>query len=272
MNQEVIPLDLSVQQLSFSYPGSTVLSGISFCLHTGCYICVLGKNGAGKTTLFKCILGLLRGYRGDILLGGCNIRTIPRRELAASIAYIPQVHPHAFPYSVMDMVLMGTTSAFSAFSTPGKKQRETAEHALSMLGLESFARRTYTQLSGGEQQLVLIARALAQNARILIMDEPCASLDYGNQIRVMEKLDLLSKSGYLILQSTHNPEHAFLFADRVLVLKNGRTGAFGSPQEVLTQKLLEEIYQIPVSLVTVPETGTKTCIPGRLKKNNGGTL
>lgn len=272
MNQEVIPLDLSVQQLSFSYENRPVLSGIDFCLHTGCYVCVLGKNGAGKTTLFKCILGLLEGYRGDILLGGRNIRTARRKELAASIAYIPQMHANAFPYSVMDMVLMGTTSAFSAFSTPGKKQREAAENALSTLGMEAFSQRSYTQLSGGEQQMVLIARALAQNARILIMDEPCASLDYGNQIRVMEKLSILSKSGYLILQSTHNPEHAFLFADHVLALVNGRMDAFGPPGEVLSQELLEKIYQIPVSLVTVPETGIRTCVPGRIQKYTGGTL
>lgn len=254
-------MELCVQHLSFSYKCFSVLEDVNFEMNTGSYVCVLGKNGAGKSTLFKCILGLLKGYKGNILLDGTDMRTFSSKELASCTAYIPQMHASAFPFTVLDMVMMGTTAGFSTFTTPGAPQRQTAEEALSTLGMESFAGRSYAHLSGGEQQMVLIARALAQKARILLMDEPCANLDYGNQIRVMEQLAKLAKAGYLIIQSTHNPEHAFLFGDKVLVLENGRTDSFGPPEEILTQELLETIYQIPIRLHTVPESTVRICVP-----------
>lgn len=256
-------MNLHVQHLSFSYKCFSVLKDVNFQLNTGSYVCVLGKNGAGKSTLFKCILGLLKDYGGDIRLDGNDIRHLSSKEVASSIAYIPQMHDSAFPFSVLDMVMMGTTATFSAFATPGERQRQTAEQALAILGMESFASRSYAHLSGGEQQMVLIARALAQKARIFLMDEPCANLDYGNQIRVMEQLAALSREGYLVVQSTHNPEHAFLFADQVLVLADGKTDAFGPPESILTEELLETIYQIPIHLHTIPGSSTRICVPRR---------
>lgn len=254
-------MDLQIKKLSFSYKCFSVLKEVDFCLEMGNYVCVLGKNGAGKSTLFKCILGLLKDYQGGILLDGKNIRSLSARQLASTIAYIPQMHTNAFPFSVLDMVLMGTTATFSPFSTPGEKQLQAARLALSILDMESFSSRSYGHLSGGEQQMVLIARALAQNARILLMDEPCANLDYGNQIRVMEKLAALAKAGYLVIQSTHNPEHALLFADQVLVLDEGQTKNFGPPEEILTETLLEAVYRIPIHLQTLPGTSMKVCVP-----------
>lgn len=254
-------MNLCVQHLSFSYKCFSVLKDVNFRLNTGDYVCVLGKNGAGKSTLFKCILGLLKGYQGAILLDNRDMRRLGSKELAASIAYIPQMHDSAFPFTVLDMVMMGTTSTFSAFTTPGERQQRTAEEALALLGMEQFATRSYGHLSGGEQQMVLIARALAQKARILLMDEPCANLDYGNQIRVMEQLRKLAQAGYLIVQSTHNPEHAFLFADKVLVLEEGKTDAFGPPDSILTQELLETVYQIPINLHTIPGSHMRICVP-----------
>lgn len=254
-------MKLCIQHLAFSYKKQTVLKDVDFCLESGSYVFVLGRNGAGKSTLFKCILGILKGYKGKILLDGNNIRTLPGRELASLIAYIPQQHAEAFPFSVLDMVLMGTTAAFSPLSIPGKQQKETAQKAMKLVGIENLATHSYAHLSGGEQQLVLIARAIAQNARILIMDEPCANLDYGNQIHIMEELKQLSREGYLIIQSTHNPEHAFLFADQVLVLENGQTDSFGPPDQVLTSRLLESIYEIPVSLHLIPGTDLQVCAP-----------
>lgn len=254
-------MNLQVTQLSFSYKCFPVLKNVNFSLNTGNYVCVLGKNGAGKSTLFKCILGLLKGYHGQIKLDGGDVRRLSSKELASRIAYIPQMHAAAFPFTVLDMVMMGTTASFSAIATPGENQRRSAEQALAMLGMEQFATRSYEHLSGGEQQLVLIARALAQNARILLMDEPCANLDYGNQIRVMEQLARLAQEGYLIIQSTHNPEHAFLFADQVMVLDAGQTDALGPPEVILTEELLQTIYQTPIHLHTVPETGLRICVP-----------
>ena len=252
-------MNLSVYSLCFSYHTAPLLRDIRFSLDTGSFVCVLGKNGAGKSTLFQCILNLQKNYTGTISLDGKDIKNFKEKELAKSIAYIPQLHKQNFSFSVF--VLMGTTASLSPFSTPKEEQKETAMEALRLMNMEKYASRSFSHLSGGEQQMVLIARALAQQAPILIMDEPCSSLDYGNQIRLLKKLKQLSALGYLVLLSTHNPEHAFLFADKVLVLHNGTAMALGSPKEVLTASLLEEIYSIPIQLYTSSDVPQPVCIP-----------
>ena len=254
-------MNLSVQALCFSYDTAPLLRDIRFSLDTGSFVCVLGENGAGKSTLFQCILNLQKNYTGQISLDGQNIKTLNERELAKSIAYIPQLHKQSFPFSVFDTVLMGTAASLSPFSTPKDTQKEAAMEALRLMGMEKYASRSFSHLSGGEQQMVLIARALAQKAPILIMDEPCSNLDYGNQIRLLKKLKQLSALGYLVLLSTHNPEHAFLFADNVLVLHNGNIMAQGNPREALTASLLEEIYRIPIQLYTSSDVPQPVCIP-----------
>lgn len=258
-------MELVVKGLEFGYRELPVLKGIDFSLEKGELVCVLGKNGAGKSTLFRCILGFLKGYRGDILIDGRERRQFTERELAKKVAYIPQSHHTVFSFSVLDMVTMGTTAALSPFESPGRKERERAERALTLLGIADLKNRCYGQISGGEQQLVLIARAIAQEAGILIMDEPCSNLDYGNQIRVMETLKGLAEKGYLILQSTHNPEHVFYFAHRVMVMLEGRIKAFGSPGEIMTKALLEEIYHVPIEVCTDEKSGKNFCIPGERK-------
>lgn len=254
-------MNLSVHSLCFSYHTAPLLRDIHFSLDTGSFVCVLGKNGAGKSTLFQCILNLERNYTGIISLDGQNVKTLKEKELAKSVAYIPQLHKQSFAFSVFDTVLMGTAASLSPFSTPKEAQKEAAMEALRLMGMEKYASRSFSHLSGGEQQMVLIARALAQKAPILIMDEPCSSLDYGNQIRLLKKLKQLSALGYLVLLSTHNPEHAFLFADKVLVLHRGTAMALGEPQEVLTSSLLEEIYNIPIQLYTSSDISQPVCIP-----------
>ena len=218
-------MGLVVENLTFSYRCFPVLKGVDFSVEAGNLVCMLGKNGAGKSTLFRCILGLLKGYQGKITVDGVDLRTLKEKDMARKIAYIPQNHDQAFAFSVLDMVMMGTTSS----------------------------------------QLVLIARAIAQQAGILIMDEPCANLDYGNQARVMEELKRLSREGYLIVQSTHSPDQAFLYADQAAVLSDGVIRAFGKPEEVLTEALLEAMYGIPVRLFDAGDTGRKLCMPERVK-------
>ena len=241
-------MGLVVENLTFSYRCFPVLKGVDFSVEAGNLVCMLGKNGAGKSTLFRCILGLLKGYQGKITVDGVDLRTLKEKDMARKIAYIPQNHDQAFAFSVLDMVMMGTTSSLQGFQNPGKEQREAAFDALKTMRIEAMAERSYAHLSGGEQQLVLIARAIAQQAGILIMDEPCANLDYGNQARVMEELKRLSREGYLIVQSTHSPDQAFLYADQAAVLSDGVIRAFGKPEEVLTEALLEAMYGIPVRL------------------------
>lgn len=255
-------MGLSVEHLTFGYGFIEILKDVSFHLEHGNLVCVLGKNGAGKSTLFRCILGLLKGYQGEILADGMHVRSLKERELAGKIAYIPQNHSTAFGFTVFDMVLMGTTSSISGLSSPGEEQRKSAMEALDIMNIQYLSQRCYSHISGGEQQLVLIARAIAQQARILIMDEPCANLDYGNQVRVMEGLKGLAEEGYLIIQSTHSPDQAFLYGDQALVLHEGKVAALGEPGVVLTQTLLEAMYDIPIRLMDVGNNGMKLCMPG----------
>lgn len=255
-------MELTVKNLEFGYHRFPVLKGINFSLGNGELVCVLGKNGEGKSTLFRCMLGLLKGYRGEILIDGTERRHFSERELAGRIAYIPQNHNTAFSFSVLDMVLMGPTASLPRFMGPGQKEKDKALNALKLLKIDSLKDRIFEQISGGEQQLVLIARAIAQEAKILIMDEPCSSLDYGNQIRVMEELRALSQKGYLIVQSTHNPEHVFYFAHKALVMSEGKITAFGEPDKILTKELLESVYQVPIEIYENQKSGKKVCMPG----------
>ncbi|MGI6616611.1 MAG: ABC transporter ATP-binding protein [Saccharofermentanales bacterium] len=255
------PGGIDVQDVSFSYRQNEVLKNLTFSVPRGRVVGVLGANGAGKSTLFKLILGVLPLKRGEIKINGLSVKTLSSRERAKQMAYIPQTQRGTFQFTVEEMVLMGTTASFSMFAQPGKRERIKAIEAMKLLQIESFANRLYDQLSGGEQQLVLIARAVAQDAPILIMDEPTASLDYGNQIRVLEEIRQLANRGYLVLISTHNPQHIFLYADDVLLIEGGSAIAFGKPQEVLSESLLSHVYRVPIQLESSAKTDIVTVLP-----------
>lgn len=254
-------MSLKIENLEFSYRGWKVLKKLNVTLEEGNLVCVMGKNGAGKTTMFRCILGLLSNYKGRILIDGKDSKGFSIREAADAIAYIPQSHSTVYNYSVMDMVLMGTTASMGRFGTPKEEQKKRALGALRLVQIEHLKNRTFCHISGGEQQMVLIARAIAQQARILIMDEPCSSLDYGNQIRVMEMAKYLAGEGYLILMSTHNPDHALLYGDQALVLEDGVAAHLGKPAEVLTEEVLRKLYNVEVSLCKLGNSEIKVCIP-----------
>ncbi|MBQ7886573.1 MAG: ABC transporter ATP-binding protein [Clostridia bacterium] len=237
-------MNLSVRNLSFSYGDHQVLDDVSFDLEKGEFLSVLGPNGVGKSTLFRCILGLLDRYQGSITSDGMDLRTMPRREMARRIAYIPQINRPVFGYTVLNTVLMGTTRQVSVFSQPKAEQIAQAVSALERVGAAHLIERDFTQLSGGEQQLVLVARAIAQQADILVMDEPTSALDYGNQLRVLQLVRELAGEGYAVLLSTHNPQHALTFASRILALSGGRVAALGRPDEVLTRELISRLYDV----------------------------
>ncbi|MDR3209393.1 MAG: ABC transporter ATP-binding protein [Oscillospiraceae bacterium] len=241
-------MDITVKNLSFAYGGQRVLEDVSFTARSGELLAVLGPNGVGKSTLFSCMLGLLRGERGDVTLEDKPVRLYPPPELAQRIAFVPQSHAPSFNYSVFDMVLMGTTARVGGFSAPRETEVRAADAALERVGISHLRARGYLQVSGGERQLTLIARALAQNAQVLIMDEPTANLDYGNQIRVLTRVVELAREGFAVIFSTHNPDHAFLFADRVLALRDGRVAAFGTPREAVTEALISSLYGVEVRL------------------------
>ena len=255
-----------MKNLSFSYEERPVLRDISFRVEQGEFLSILGPNGVGKSTLFRCVLGLLSGYTGQVLVDGVDARQFSIRESARHIAYIPQSSHPIFNYRVFDIVLMGATSAVSVLRAPGREHTERCRWALEKVGISHLADRCYHRLSGGEQQLVMIARALVQNAPILMLDEPTANLDFGNQLRVLEQVRSLAREGYTVIQTTHHPEQSYLFSDRILALQNGRVLLEGAPSQLLTQQAIRDLYGVEVDVVSLYEDRARVCIPFNLRK------
>lgn len=254
-------MNLEVKNLNYSYHQHEVLKDISFEVDENNLLCILGPNGAGKSTMFKCILHLLKGYDGEILLDGENLKGYKAQQLAKKIAYVPQSNNPVFNYSVSEMILMGTTSQFSMMSKPSKSQLKIVDECLEKIDIAYLKDRDFMNLSGGERQLVLIARALAQQAKIIVMDEPTSDLDYGNQIKVLNTVKKLSREGYIIIQSTHNPDQAFLYADKVLALYNKEVLAFGSPREIISSGLIKQLYKVDVELNSLYDDKIRVCVP-----------
>ncbi|WP_119681553.1 ABC transporter ATP-binding protein [Indioceanicola profundi] len=252
---------LELRDLAYGYPGRTLGERVSLTLGSGELLCLLGPNGSGKTTLFKTLLGLLPPRAGRVLLGGADLSSLTRAEVARRIAYVPQSHTAYFPYSVAEVVLMGRTAHLGPFASPGSIDHAVAGRALSAMGIAHLANRAYTQLSGGERQLALIARALAQAAPILVMDEPTSSLDFGNQVRVLERIRALKREGQAIILSTHDPAQAHALADRVALLEQGGIMALGPPQEVATAQTLARLYGVSVAVERLANADLVAVVP-----------
>jgi len=251
---------LKVESLAFGFPGRTIGRDVSFSLGDGEVMCVLGPNGGGKTTLFRTVLGLLAKHSGSITVDGQSIETLSRSEIAKLIGYVPQGHSGYFAYTVRDFVLMGRTAHLGIFSSPSKKDFDVADRALASLGMAQLAERPITEVSGGERQLALVARALAQEPKLLVLDEPTASLDFGNQVRVLERIAALARTGISILFSSHDPDHAFLCAQRALLLAEGRALEIGAPREVIRADTLQRLYGVSVQVLPLAGGG-HTCLP-----------
>ena len=254
---------LEVKDLSFSYGDNKVLNNVSFSSSGGEAIAVLGPNGVGKSTFFKCILGFLPIGKGKIEIEGKDVSIMKGKELSKYIAYIPQSSSPVFNHTVLDSVAMGMNNQIGLFSAPGEKEREKAAAALDRLGILKLKDRGCLNISGGERQLMLIARAMVQDARIIVMDEPTSSLDYGNSYRVMETIMSLSKDGYTILFSTHDPDAAMRYSDRVIAFYKGEIIRDGKPSTVLNTDVLSTLYSINVAIrnVRVREKEYSVCIP-----------
>lgn len=254
-------MSIEVKDLNFSYGKRQILHDVNFDIPDATLVNVLGPNGVGKSTLFRCILGLNGGYSGTVRVNGKDIKGLSIRERAREISYIPQSHAPVYSYEVIDVVIMSTGADLGMLRTPGQRHRQCAYDALERVGIAHLAERTYTQISGGEQQLVLIARALAQNAKTIIMDEPTSALDYGNTVRVLSCVRQLAKEGLSIVQSTHQPDQAFLYSDKTLVLHEGHIHAFGCPKEVITNELVSTIYNVDVEVNSLYGDKVRVCVP-----------
>jgi iron complex transport system ATP-binding protein len=251
---------LSATRLDIGYRGHVVGRDISLVLGPGEVLCLLGPNGAGKTTLFRTLLGLQRRLGGQIAIDEDALERLKPVEIARRMAYVPQAHVTEFAFSVLDVVLMGRTARLKPFASPGPVDERIAQEKLDELGIGTLAEADYTKISGGQRQLALIARALAQGAPILVLDEPTASLDFGNQAMVLGRIRDLAASGYGIVLSTHDPDHALMVASRVAVIADGGLRAIGLPQDVVTGELLSAIYRTDVR-VEETTSGRRVCVP-----------
>ncbi len=258
---------LRSEALSFGYDKAVpVLNALTASFATGEAVCILGGNGAGKSTFLSCLINYLKPSAGQVTFDGQDIRSIPTAEYAARVALIPQTYEMTFPYTVLDVVLMGRTPYLGGAALPGAEDYVAAEAALEDLGIAALARRSCAQLSGGQLQLVMIARALAQASDFILLDEPTAHLDFGNQARVIQTVLSLKAQAKGLILTTHNPEHAFSGFDRALLFHGGALLADGAPEDVVTKENLERLYGIPISIHRYTENGVqRTSIQPSLK-------
>jgi len=244
---------LCAHKLDFSYGSRHVLNQVNIGVCAGEVVALLGRNGAGKSTLLRILLGFLRPQRGEVVLAGQALHRYARRTLATRLAYVPQAHATPFPYSVREIVLMGRFPAHPAWGSSHHADIAAVDAMLERFGIAHLAGRAYTEISGGERQLVLLARALIQGARTLVMDEPFNGLDYGRQIQLLAHLRQLADAGHAILLTTHHPEHALLCASRVAVLMDGRISADGPAAQVVSAQTIRELYGVEVAAFSSPQ-------------------
>jgi len=252
-------MKLTVKDLSFSYDDKIILEDINLKAESGKTTFLLGPNGSGKSTLFKCILGHLTPKSGLIASDNIDLTSLSSREKARLMAYIPQSCNPSYSHTVMDITLMGRNPYIDRFKKPTKEDEQISYNALKKLGIADLADKSISRISGGELQLVLISRALAQQSKIIIMDEPTANLDYGNQILLLEQMKKLAKDNKIVIISSHNPQHAITFGDQVAVLNHHKIEAFGKPEEILTSPLLSSLYKRQIETIKyIRKDGSKT--------------
>ncbi len=253
-------LEIINAEFKYDFTARAILKNINIKINPGKIYCILGPNGVGKTSLLKCIAGLFKLSKGKILYNGKDILSKKRINAARIMAYVPQIHYPVFAYSVFDTVLMGRTPYLGFFSFPDLKDETIAAKAIKSLGISHLADTPYTEISGGERQLVMFARALAQEPEILILDEPCSHLDYGNQVRILSLIHDLAKTGTAVIMTSHNPDHAFMIADKTGIMFNQSIEKFDIPMDIITEEKLSEIYGIKVKLRQDNIFG-KICVP-----------
>lgn len=249
---------LDVKNAAFAYPEQPIFAGINFQVERGEVFCLLGPNGCGKTTLLDCLLGLHKLKNGSVWLDGKNSTTLKPHETARILSYVPQQHTRHFSYSVLDVILLGRAAYTPFYASPTDQDVGIAENILSEMGLAHLRNRDYTTLSGGESQLVLIMRALAQETPVIIMDEPTAHLDFKNELIVLETLvSLVKRKKIAIIMATHFPNHVFYLENndvpvKVALMSNGSLCRYGSPTDVLNTENIRQVYRIYAEIFSCP--------------------
>jgi len=254
-------MTLACSDLAYGYGARRVGTGVTLAVAPGEVVCLLGPNGGGKSTLFKTLLGLLPSLGGQVLLDGLDIADLARAAVARRVAYVPQAAAGYFPFSVREVVLMGRAAYLGPFTGPAAADRERASAAIAQVGIGHLADAEFTRISGGERQLALLARALAQAAPVIVLDEPTANLDFGNQARVLAQVRRLAAGGVGVLWATHDPGHALECADRTALVAPGGLRAYGPTAQVVSAAALSDLYGVTVGIETLPESRRRVCVP-----------
>ena len=253
-------VQLTGHNISYSYtPDRMILKDISFRFKSGEIVSILGPNGAGKTTFLNCLANLVPLDKGEIFIDDKNIKKIPPREVAKVIGYVPQIIVPSFDFSVLEYVVTGCAPHMGTLSRPKQEHYDIAMDAIRRMGIEKLTNRSYSQISGGERQQVSIARALAQRPAFILMDEPTAHLDYGNQIKVLKTVRSLKEEGYGVILTTHNPDHALLLQDQVAILDKDGVLSTGLSTDVLNEKDLTKLYGTELKLFYEEKLSRAVC-------------
>ncbi|MBU2511618.1 ABC transporter ATP-binding protein [bacterium] len=258
---------LEIREACFSYnKKQLIFNNITFSIKPGEIFCILGPNGTGKSTLLRCLGGLLALQGGSIVMQGQSINDIGKNELGKKIGFIPQGHQPAFPYSVREFVLMGRAPYIPIYGQPGKKDHRISEQAIRSIGISHLMDKPYTEISGGERQMVMFARVLTQNPQLLLLDEPTSHLDLRNQFHTLNLIENLCRQGMTAVLTTHLPDQALLLNATVAIMKDRSFIAVGPAQQVITAQNLRNAYGIDVKIISSNDGRIRACVP--IKNSN----
>ena len=259
-------MKLVVRDAAIGYEAAAPIQrNVNFSVESGEVCCILGPNGCGKTTLVNTMLGLMPLLAGSITVDGSDMTSWSAQRLSRTVAFVAQQHTQPFPYLVKDVVMLGRSGKVSALGgQPSRKDRNIVENALEEMGIRHLRDTPYVDISGGELQLVMLARAIAQEPQLLVLDEPTSALDYGNAVRVIEKVRRLARSGYAVMMITHNPDHAFMTKANVALFTRHSPMKFGTAYQVITRENIQDAYGVNVKLVEFTHDNDelmRTCAP-----------
>ena len=251
-------MKLEVRDVSCGYQkGKPLLTYVNFSVETGSTCCILGPNGCGKSTLFKTVLGIQPPLSGGVYVDGKDISKWSPAQMASTMAYVSQSHIPPFPYQVKDVVMLGRVNKVGYMGKPTRNDYLIAEQAMEEMGIYHLRDKVYTEISGGELQLVMIARALTQQPRFLVLDEPTAALDYGNVVRVIDKVSSLAERDLGVIMTTHSPDHAFMCDSDVVLLQKDAPMKFGRAVDIITEKNMKQAYGVHIKIVEFVNTKNK---------------